>query len=45
VKPHPLGRAAKLGAVICGALIATVAWSSYRNPAMGLLLEAIRFCG
>lgn len=42
---HPLGAVAvPLGAVICGALIAA-AWSLYRSPAMGLLLEAVRFCG
>jgi hypothetical protein len=45
VRPSTLGAAARLGAALCGALIAAAAWSLYQEPAMGLMLAALRFCG
>lgn len=43
--PRHVQRAAGFAAAIGGAMITAAAWSLYRHPAMGLLLEAIRFCG
>lgn len=34
-----------LAATVCGASIVAAAWALYQNPAMGLLLGMVRFCG
>jgi len=45
MNPPRFGAAAKIGSLILGLLIVAVAWSFYQNPAMGLLLGSVRFCG
>lgn len=45
MNPPRLEATAQIGSLILGLLIVAVAWSLYQNPAMGLLLGSVRFCG
>lgn len=41
----PLAVAARLGIGLAAAGVAAAAWTLYRDPALGLMLDAFRFCG
>lgn len=40
-----LGTLARLAALLGGGLGALAAWSLYQNPALGVMLGMMRFCG